>query len=432
MALQGIDCASTVTATVAAALKSQGIGYVGRYLGNSWKCMQKAEADTLKAAGLNIISIFEGTPTTRGYFTAAQGKSDAATAISYAKAVGQPSGTAIYFTVDYPALDSDYSVIEAYFNVVKSNLGDYKMGAYGHYGVVEYLHSKGVADYYMQTIAWSGGKEASEFINVWQHQEDVAMAGIQVDQDQILKDPGAWGQDVPAPAPAPKPKPEPTPVPKPVVVPATYTVKAGDTLSKICAKFGLNLADVEKWNNLTQTQADLIQPGEVLKLKAPAPAKPTVPSTYTVKAGDTLSEICAKYGLDLAKVESYNHLVGNSVITPGEVIYLKGPKPAPAPTTKKITVKAGDTLSDLAVEYHTTVAELQKLNGLTKTEIFIGQVLKVPTSGGSSSSKTYKIEPGDNLTEIAAKFETTVAEILKLNRIANEDKIYTGQVIRVK
>ena len=57
------------------------------------------------------------------------------------------------------------------------------------------------------------------------------------------------------------------------------------------------------------------------------PAKPkTKTVTYTVKAGDTLSGICAKYGLDWRKVAGDNKLENPDLIFPGQKIKLKGVK----------------------------------------------------------------------------------------------------------
>lgn len=55
------------------------------------------------------------------------------------------------------------------------------------------------------------------------------------------------------------------------------------------------------------------------------PAK-TKTVTYTVKAGDTLSGICAKYGLDWHKVAGDNKLENPDLIYPGQKIKLKGVK----------------------------------------------------------------------------------------------------------
>jgi LysM repeat protein len=56
------------------------------------------------------------------------------------------------------------------------------------------------------------------------------------------------------------------------------------------------------------------------------------------------------------------------------------PKPKPKPKTKQITIVHGDTLSALAKKYHTTVANLMKLNPSIKNPnlIYAGNKLNVP------------------------------------------------------
>src|SRR5690242_5517666 len=93
--LDGVDCATRLNAALAVSLKSKGIQYVGRYLGNSWKSMDKTEADAIMAAGLQIVSIWETNPTHAAYFTKDQGVLDAKEASSYAKAISQTEGSAI-------------------------------------------------------------------------------------------------------------------------------------------------------------------------------------------------------------------------------------------------------------------------------------------------------------------------------------------------
>ena len=51
--------------------------------------------------------------------------------------------------------------------------------------------------------------------------------------------------------------------------------------------------------------------------------------------------------------------------------------------------------------------------------------------GSSSSSKTYTVKKGDTLSGIAAKFGTTYQEIARKNGIANPNKIYPGQVLKI-
>lgn len=186
----GFDCATKLNSTTATALRSAGFEYVARYLGNSWKTFDIVEATIIKNAGLKLISIFEKNSTRSSYFSKSQGISDAQEAYKYAKAVGQPVGSAIYFTVDYDAKPTDMPRIIDYLNGVKQCLVDYKIGLYGSYAVMQAV--KGVVDYYWQTYAWSKGKVA-DFIHMHQYQNGVTVSGVQLDRDEIKSEPGAWG-----------------------------------------------------------------------------------------------------------------------------------------------------------------------------------------------------------------------------------------------
>lgn len=48
-----------------------------------------------------------------------------------------------------------------------------------------------------------------------------------------------------------------------------------------------------------------------------------------------------------------------------------------------------------------------------------------------AAAKTYTVKTGDTLSEIALRYSTTVAELVRLNAIADPDVIYTGQVLRL-
>ncbi|HEM4120011.1 TPA: LysM peptidoglycan-binding domain-containing protein, partial [Streptococcus suis] len=83
------------------------------------------------------------------------------------------------------------------------------------------------------------------------------------------------------------------------------------------------------------------------------------------------------------------------------------------------TIKSGDSLSAIAAKFNTTVAELQRLNGITNPDkIYAGQVIKVKATGGTSSSttttSTYVVKSGDTLSGIAARFGTTVSALQSL------------------
>lgn len=114
----------------------------------------------------------------------------------------------------------------------------------------------------------------------------------------------------------------------------------------------------------------------------------------------------------------------------------KKPAETPTPTVEKVvyTVKAGDTLSRIANEYGLTYQEIANENKLSNPNlIYVGQKLTIPAykkKEESEPEKVYTVRAGDTLSAIAAKFGTTVAELVKKNGIANPNLIYVGQMIK--
>ena len=96
----------------------------------------------------------------------------------------------------------------------------------------------------------------------------------------------------------------------------TYTVKAGDTLSGIASKYGTTYQELARINNIANP--NVIYPGQVIKINGG-----TVEKIYTVKSGDTLSGIAKKYGTTWQKLyEKNKSVIGNdpNLIKPGQVL----------------------------------------------------------------------------------------------------------------
>lgn len=91
----------------------------------------------------------------------------------------------------------------------------------------------------------------------------------------------------------------------------------------------------------------------------------------------------------------------------------------------------GDTLSKIASKYNTTISELIRINNISNPNIiYENQLIKVPVK--SSDNITYTVQKGDTLSNIAIKYNTSVDSIVKLNSIADKNKIYVGQVLKIK
>ena len=92
-------------------------------------------------------------------------------------------------------------------------------------------------------------------------------------------------------------------------------------------------------------------------------------------------------------------------------------------------VEPGDTLSEIAIRFETTVQAIMEMNGLTDpTLIFVGQELLIAggpeeeagdnsegTSSTGSDASTYVVQPGDTAWDIARSFDTTVEQLAEAN-----------------
>jgi LysM repeat protein len=125
-------------------------------------------------------------------------------------------------------------------------------------------------------------------------------------------------------------------------------------------------------------------------------------------------------------------LAAGSGRPPGQLI-TSSPLPTPAPTPIPsngfyYTVRPGDTLSRIAWRFGTTVQAIVQANGIINPNlIFYGQVLWIPSSGGSGGSTTYIVQRGDTLCSIARRFGTTYQALAALNGLRYPYTIYVGQ-----
>lgn len=127
-------------------------------------------------------------------------------------------------------------------------------------------------------------------------------------------------------------------------------------------------------------KASTSQKVEEALVKKPAQTTAKKDKVYTVKKGDTLSGIADKYGTTYQALASYNGIKDPSLIYVGQKIKIPG---AGQQTTAKketvYTVKKGDTLSGIAAKYGTTYQKLAAYNGIdTPSLIYVGQKIKIP------------------------------------------------------
>lgn len=192
-------------------------------------------------------------------------------------------------------------------------------------------------------------------------------------------------------------------------VPTTYTVRQGDTVSGIAARYGLSAQEVLVRNGLGWNT--IIHPGQTLHLASTpavttASARTSATGSYHVKQGDTVSGIAARVGVSTTALLSANKLSQRSVIYPGQTLRVPtaGATAAPvasvaaAPTSGSgnassaragsVKIGTGDTIASIAAAHGVTVSALLSANGLTYTStIYAGKTLVLPSSGPSLSAE---------------------------------------------
>jgi len=196
----------------------------------------------------------------------------------------------------------------------------------------------------------------------------------------------------------------------------TYVVRPGDSLSEIAARHDITVDLLRRLNGLRDSR---IQPGQKLKLR-PAPADSPV---HVVREGESLSVIAQRGGLSLAELRRINGLEGDRIYV-GQKLRLRE-----AARTVHI-VESGDALWEIARAYGIPVDELKRMNGLTSDRIYPGQELQL-SAAAAARRVTYKVRPGDNLTEIARLHQMSLNELRELNGLRGS-VIHPGQVLQVR
>lgn len=144
---------------------------------------------------------------------------------------------------------------------------------------------------------------------------------------------------------------------------------------------------------------------------------------YTVKSGDSLSKIAKSYGTTVSKIKSANNLksdflkIGQELLIPVEDTKVEEKKDDEKLGINYVVVK-GDNLYSIANKFDVSVDNIKSLNNLKSNTLQIGQILKIP---GTESYATYKVKSGDSLWKIANTYGTTVNDLKKINNLTSSN-----------
>ena len=202
----------------------------------------------------------------------------------------------------------------------------------------------------------------------------------------------------------------------------------------------LNVPPLPFWVPMRRSLAAL-----ALALVLPVPA---LAGDVTVKPGETLSEIADRAGISMKRLMELNGIskadhveAGQKLKVPGQGGSSSRSSGGGAVATGRVTVREGDTLSEIAARQGMSLNQLIALNGLSKADhVEVGQTLKVTGKGATApapasfrkGAKVHVVRSGESLSAIADGYGVPMSRLVAINSIHDPDHVEVGTQLKLK
>ncbi|TAF67882.1 MAG: LysM peptidoglycan-binding domain-containing protein [Cytophagales bacterium] len=231
-----------------------------------------------------------------------------------------------------------------------------------------------------------------------------------------------------------------------------HTVAKGDNLTNIASKYSVSVNELKEWNQLPD---DKIKIGQELAVSVgnrkssnknnpnstyTASAKILKTGTgelkeYTVQPKDNLTQIAKKFSVSVDEIKSWNNLTNDAILVGQKLdIYVPAMQGDNTAENKilKHKVMGKETLYGISKKYNVALADLKKWNNITNDEIEVGKELTIyvpntdntiqekTLTSSNALTKTHTVKDDETLTSIAKKYQVTVADIKKWNKLTSD------------
>ena len=223
---------------------------------------------------------------------------------------------------------------------------------------------------------------------------------------------------------------------------ADVIVKPGETLSEIAERNGVSLERLMQANGIRN--ANVVVAGTRLVIPGQGRSGASGGGSVTVRQGETLSEIADRNGVSLTRLMQANGISDPAFVEAGRRLVIPGRRSTAATVAAAApkgyyTVKSGETLSEIADRNNTSVDRLMQLNGISNANMVVaGTRLTVPmrpratTVAKAGNAKHHVVQSGETLSNIADDYNVSVEKLISLNKISDPNMVVAGTRLQLQ
>lgn len=155
---------------------------------------------------------------------------------------------------------------------------------------------------------------------------------------------------------------------------------------------------------------------------------------YVIRPGDNFYRLAIRFNTTIPAIISANPMVNPNALRIGQTICIpRQPIYPSCPEGNYYTIRSGDNLYDIAVKYNVSLDDLLEANpGINPYMLMVGQVICIPLAVppvDCPEGNSYTIQAGDTFYRIARRFNVSLDDLIEANPSIDPDRLLIGQTI---